>query len=104
MFGMDLNSATGYCSVSEICGSVIPNGVITIGRRVFENDKTLRSITIPEGAIVIDERAFKGCINLVNINLPQSLQRIGSRAFSGCVNLSGISLPDGVLIDEGAFD
>lgn len=72
----------------------IPEGVaVAIGAGVFENNKTLQSVTIPEGITVIEKDAFRNATALRRVLLPSSLQKIGPKAFFQCTSLAEISIP-----------
>lgn len=72
---------------------IIPETVITIGKRAFAHCKNLKSIIIPEGTTIIDAFAFAGCTNLEHVQLPNSLTTIEDCAFMNCTNLKSIVLP-----------
>lgn len=48
----------------------------------FVRDR-IREVTIPDGVITIGEKAFDNCLNLYNIIIPDSVTRIGQDAFNG---------------------
>jgi len=75
---------------------VIPDGVTSIGGRVFQDNASLTSVIIPEGVTSIGEYAFEGCYSLDGIALPESVTSIGQWAFSGCISLAGITIPQSV--------
>lgn len=83
--------------------TVIPNGIVSIGKSAFMGRSSLESITIPEGVITIEERAFSECENLSVVSLPNTLKTIEAGAFTNC-NLSSLTIPAGVTtIEAGAF-
>jgi tetratricopeptide (TPR) repeat protein len=71
----------------------IPRGVITIGRRTFEGDRSLCQVHLPEGLQVIEERAFYQCTSLSQINFPSTLKRIEAKALEGCPVLQTQNIP-----------
>ena len=75
---------------------VIPDGVKTIGKRVFSNKTKITSVRLPDSLEVISEQAFYGCKKLKEINFPLSLKKIEYAAFSDCESLSSAILPDGI--------
>lgn len=82
----------------------IPNDVIWIGEKAFENCKSLISITIPENVTIIGDRAFIYCENLKTINIPNSITKIENGAFVDCSKLDNIILPNSVnKIDDHTF-
>ena len=82
----------------------IPNSTTTIGNSAFSCCRSLISINIPEGITTIGNFAFSGCQSLTSINIPNSITTIGMYAFSGCRSLISINIPDGLTtIERGAF-
>ncbi len=77
---------------AKLCGY----GVIEIGSRAFQGNRTLREITLPPSVVLLDVEAFKDCSALSKVNLPTSIAKIGYGCFRDCVALSDISLPSTV--------
>lgn len=72
-------------SVESAGGDVIiPNGVMSIGKRAFADCNMLKKVVIPDTVIEICDEAFINTPRLVDIKLPESLVRIGDRSFKGC--------------------
>ena len=116
-----------FYNYDTITSIIIPDSVISIGYRAFENCPSLANINIGNGVTSIDSRAFYYCTSLVSITIPdsvtsiadsafyncRSLERvaigngvteIGDSAFSGCASLTSITIPNGVAsIGSGAF-
>ena len=87
-----------------ITSVVIPDSIITIGVRAFEDCDGLTSIEIPDSVTTIGEGAFSGCSSLTSVVIPNSVTTIGDYAFSGCSSLTSIEIPDSVTtIGFGAF-
>ena len=42
---------------------IIPDGIVRIGERAFEECNTIKEITIPDSINKIDAYAFYGCVN-----------------------------------------
>ena len=83
---------------------IIPNKVITLATRVFQNDGNVTNITLPPYLQEIQERAFENCALLETIVFPQSLQTIHEYAFSGCEKIQAINVPDNIpLLKPYAF-
>ena len=83
---------------------VIPNKVITLATRVFQNDGNVTNITLPPYLQEIQERAFENCVLLETIVFPLSLQTIHEYAFNGCEKLQAINVPDNIpLLKPYAF-
>ena len=89
----------------ETCsGSVtIPDSVIRVGADAF-CWSTLTEVVIPDSVIDIENRAFEDCSSLVKVEIPDNGVNIGDDAFRECGALSNIVLPDSVKnIGTGAF-
>ena len=84
--------------------STIPNGVTSIGDRVFEFCSDLTSIEIPNSVTSIGNSAFNGCSGLTSITIPNSVTTIGDYAFCNCSGLTSATIGNNVTsIGEGAF-
>lgn len=98
------NGVLEFCANDDSSVIVIPKGVTTIGKGVFENFKCLKSVRMPNSVTHIDDWAFYICKNLESIRISNNIISIGVGAFAECVNLKGIVIPNGVKnIGEKAF-
>ena len=80
-------------------------GTTTIGNSVFNNCRSLTSISLPEGVTSIGNSVFNNCYSLTSISLPEGVTSIGNYAFNNCRFLTSISLPEGVTsIESFAFN
>ena len=72
---------------------VVPSGITTFGNYLFENCKSLKTVTFEEGytGTKISDYAFNGCSSLEEIVLPNTTEEIGKNAFSGCSSLKMIN-------------
>lgn len=116
-----------FCANDDSSVITIPEGVIVIGREVFENFKglksvgmrnsvshieawafymckNLRKIRMSNNLVSIATGAFAECINLEDLVLPNSVKYIGNKAFAGCSSLKKIILPNSIeVIEDEAF-
>ena len=96
-----------YCAGNDArpFGEVnIPNKVMILATRVFQNDENVTKINLPPLLQEIQERAFENCIHLKEIVFPNTLQTIHEYAFNGCNELSVIAIPDNIpLLKPYAF-
>ena len=98
------NGVLEFCANDDSSVIVIPKGVTTIGKGVFENFKCLKSVRMPNSVTHIDDWAFYICKNLESVKISNNIIGIGAGAFAECVNLKGIVIPNGVKnIGEKAF-
>ena len=63
------------CTVDARCNA--------IADEAFVDRKGLKSAIIPEGVVEIGSRAFENCAQFEHIELPNTLERIGESAFAG---------------------
>ena len=48
-------------------------GVTAIQDKLFQNNKTITSVTIPEGVTSIGQQAFENCNNLTSATIPSTV-------------------------------
>ncbi len=76
--------------------TVIPEGVMIIGRGAFLDCIGLKDVTIPKGVASIEAGAFNGCSNLVSVTMSEGLTSIYESAFINCSSLESVAIPEGV--------
>lgn len=82
-----------FKTITEI---TLPNGIVEIGERAFDECHALRAVNIPEGVAEIKSHTFADCFALENIVIPSSVKIIGDFAFFGCESLKTLAIPEGV--------
>lgn len=121
------NGILEFCANDDSSVITIPEGVIVIGREVFENFKGLKSvgmrnsvsrigawafymcknlrrIRMSNNLVSIATGAFAECGNLEDLVLPNSVKYIGNKAFAECLSLKKINLPNSIeVIEDEAF-
>lgn len=81
---------------------VIPDDVVHIGKKAFENKERIEEVILPQNLKTIGNQAFARCKN-VRMVLPQGLTTIGIQAFFLCYRFNS-PLPQGLTsIGDGAF-
>lgn len=107
---------------------LIPSGVETIGKKAFENNRTMEKVILPgslkrigayafwgcdalteisfgQGLTEVSDYAFTNCKGIKKVTIPSNISYIGIQAFAECVNLTDITIPASVeYIHETAFD
>jgi len=73
---------------------VIPDNVIVIGSKSFQELSGIMEVVIPNTVTIIEEWAFHNCKNLVKLTFPDSVDIIEQYAFSGCKRLADIEISD----------
>jgi hypothetical protein len=61
----------------------IPEGVVKINERVFEDNKRLTSVVMPDSVLSIGTHAFEKCLKLKTVKF--SVNLINKKCFSGTV-------------------
>ena len=80
------------------------NKITTIGVRAFESLYNTKEITIPDSVITIEERAFQNSQSIVKLTFGKNLKTIGKAAFLYIQFLSEVIIPDSVTsIEAEAF-
>ncbi len=73
---------------------VVPEGVQTIGKYAFFNNRKLQSIEISEGVTKILNNAFEHTFSLADVTIPKSLTRVDSEAFQDCIGMENVYISD----------
>lgn len=74
----------------------IPDGIKSIGDRAFKNCASLREVSIGAGVGTIIQAAFENCTALTLIDIPANVKTIEQYAFTGCTALENITLHEGL--------
>lgn len=97
---------SGYWALYKSFGSdKIEEGVHLIWQYAFSTNtgnKTITNLTIPNTVVAIGYRAFQECSNLSHVKFSSNLQTIMDEAFENC-NLLEIDLPSIEYIGKAAF-
>ena len=97
---------SGYWALYKSFGSdKIEEGVHLIWKYAFSTntgDKSITNLTIPNTVVAIGYRAFQDCSNLSHVKFSSNLQTIMDEAFENC-NLLEIELPSIEYIGKAAF-
>ena len=92
---------TGY--VTAPTGDlVIPEGVVEIGSKAFENCTGITSVAIPNSVTSIGGSAFYNCTGITSVAIPNSVTSIGNFAFDNCKGLTNVTFSSSVT-SIGAF-
>ena len=93
-----------YAVAKKDTSFTIPDSVMSIASRAFQNCHSLISVTIPDSVMSIGSMAFANCTSLTSVTIPDSLTSIGNLTFENCYSLTSITIPDSVTsIGYGAF-
>lgn len=102
---LDLKKAKFVADEEKYCflNDAIPNPE-KIGKKMFTNCTSLKTIVLPKGVTLIDEAAFEGCSQLYKIGYTDEITSIGWEAFKNCSALAFASFSDQLTeIRGGAF-
>ena len=99
-----IETATNTLIVGSIA-SVIPESVVTIGPRAFEEIGGMVNVVIPEGVTGIEELAFVDCSALKEVTLPSTLTSISMNAFLECPSITKVTclITNPFAIDKWTF-
>ena len=75
----------------------VPAGVTSIGPNSFQGAQLL-SVTLPDGLLDIRNRAFEDCTSLKSIYIPSTVTEIGDNVFMDCESLTSINIPASVQV------
>lgn len=70
---------------------VWPSAITGVPSRIFQNCKSIKSVTFQEGLLSIGEKAFESCDALTEIILPNTVKSVGKHVFGSCDNLVTIN-------------
>ncbi len=73
---------------------IIPDGVLIIKERAFENCLNLVSLIMPNSILRVEASAFKNCQSLVSITMSNNISGIESYTFLNCTSLTSITIPN----------
>lgn len=82
---------------------IIPENIICIKQRAFEDCEELTSIALPHSLKRIEKSGFYGCKKLERVEFNDGLEVIEPYSFGDCGQLKDISLPNSVKTFEKAF-
>lgn len=78
---------------SMIDSLIIGPSVSSIGYRIFNNNKRLRTLRLPNNVTYLGNSAFSYCDSLRTVQLSESLDYLGRQCFNGCTSLKYIKIP-----------
>lgn len=74
----------------------LPQGIETIGRYAFAENKNLQEVVLPNSLTDFGYCAFMNCKNLTSVNIPEGIDTLPDYLFSGCAKLKISDLSDGI--------
>ncbi|MBR2024392.1 MAG: leucine-rich repeat domain-containing protein [Clostridia bacterium] len=81
-----------FTGCSKLAVDIVwPSAITSIPQRVFQNCKSIKSVTFSEGLTSVGEKAFESCDALTEIILPNTVKSVGKHAFGSCDNLKTLS-------------
>ena len=73
----------GAFANSDITSIILPENIVNLGNRVFENCEKLKDVQFGQSIVEIPERCFLNCKSIENFILPDSIDLIKAYAFGG---------------------
>lgn len=76
------------------------------GSAFYKNRRISESVVLPEGLITIGDKAFQDCSSMPSIVIPSTVTTIGSGAFANCFYMSNMqcNATTPPVVGSGAFD
>lgn len=102
----DIGDSAFYGWSNLLVNINIPDSVINIGERAFQDCKNLKKLVLPSSIRKIGKSAFAGCSGLVgDISLPSGMTIIEDESFWGCKNLTSVIIPGSIaIIEDRSFE
>lgn len=83
----------------------VPNKIINIGPKCFENHKEIKLIILSKNLQTIGEEAFRDCSHLITLYMPKTLNILQKGAFINCHSLYDIRLNRNIkILAESVFE
>ena len=99
------DSMFGDIDIDAIERIIVEEGITELGNSLFNDFKSLDSISLPQSLKNIGDCVFYKCSALEKIIIPEGVETIGYQAFCSCSNLTEITLPSTIKnIESEAFD
>lgn len=89
-----------------LTGIHFPSSVTAIFWKAFANCNGLTSVVLPPNLGAVSDASFMNCTNLQSVTITSNIGMIGVSAFSGCTSLTTVNLPESnysYTIKNGAF-
>ena len=90
LFNKDQTVLIQYPAGKEDTSYIVPKSATIISRFAFLGSKNLTSVTLPDGMQSIGIKVFDSCSALKNITIPDSVTYIRESAFNECNSLNAV--------------
>lgn len=94
LYNKDMTLLICYPMNKRDTAFTVPEGVETIGKYAFYNNRKLQSIVISEGVTKIQNNAFEHTFSLADVTIPKTLTRVDTDAFKDCLNMVNVYISD----------
>lgn len=95
--GLDSLGARVFYSCRALTSVVLPSSVRSLGQATFYNCQGLASVTLSSSLTAIADSTFMRCTALQSVSVPASVTTIGDDAFRGCTSLRTVRLSEGLI-------
>ena len=96
------NLAAAFSKHKSIQTVVLPDGITTVGERMFDRCPELRAVVMPESLTEVGDMAFYYCTKLELYDFPTTFERIGRSALAS-VKLGKVRFDNPVDLSAAAF-
>ena len=104
LYNKDATALYYYAVGKTDTSFIIPDGIIKIADKAFENCTSIESIKIPDSVTTIGDFAFNGCTSLKSIAIPNGVTLINDYTFQSCTSLTSIVIPKSITMVGNAFN
>ena len=107
LVAVHITDLTKWCGISfeddELTG-IRDSNPLLFAHNLYLNGSLVKDLTIPDGVTSLGERLFEGCRSLTSVTIPSCVTSIGDSAFSGCSGLTSVTIPNSVTnLGNGTF-
>ena len=67
------------------------NNPLYYAHNLYLNDSLIRNLVIPQGVTSIGDRVFQNCLSITSVLIPDSVSSIGQRAFTNCAGITSMT-------------
>lgn len=101
--GSNIINCTNITENITIPNTVVEKPIFRIGKKVFADNKTIKSVDFGLSVQNIGTQSFEGCTGLKKLDIPANVIYVENRAFADCTNLEEVNFAGVLHIENDAF-